>query len=165
MQVNIWGPSDLQYLVAAMKAFIPNATMVHTHSFGPLPDNDGIVMPDSVKFAEPIDLVNDELVKISAILLRPTGRDDPKLVPQKSSVEKGKNESAVFHDANSESGTMRKPGDLSVIYVCELPEIQGKFYPEKAKALGLKPGPKYRDLQLGKPAKSDLFDIMVNSLS
>lgn len=161
MCVNMWGPSGLNYLVAAMKTFIPNAAMVHTHSFGPSPDNDGIVMLDSTKFSEPIKLVDDELVKISAILLRPDGRNDPKSGPQESTIEEGKNESIVSHCASNESGTVIKPGDLSVIYVCELPEIPGKFYPEKAQALGLKPGPKYRALQLNKSVKSDLLDIMV----
>ncbi|KAJ8440007.1 hypothetical protein Cgig2_020495 [Carnegiea gigantea] len=161
MCVNMWGPSGLKYLVAAMKTFIPNAAMVHTHSFGPSPDNDGIVMLDSTKFSEPIKLVDDELVKISAILLRPNGRIDPKSGPQESTIKEGKNESIVSHCANNESGTAIKPGDLSVIYVCELPEIQGKFYPEKAQALGLNPGPKYKALQLNKSVKSDLLDIMV----
>lgn len=141
MCVNMWGPSDLKYLVSAMKAFIPYAAMVHTSSFGPSSDTDGEAVPDSTKFSEPIGLVKDEVVKISAILLQPNGNNEPKLLG---------------------SPEAKKPGDLSVIYVCELPEIQGKFYPEKAKALGLKPGPKYRDLQLQKSVKSDQLDIMVH---
>lgn len=164
MCVNMWGPSELKYLVAAMKAFIPNAAMVHTRSFGPSSENDGVVIMDSTKFSEPITLVNDELVKMSAILLRPSGSSsDPKLLRcQESTVEDGNNESRVSNSANSESGDVIKPGDLSVVYVCELPEIQGKFDPEKAKALGLRPGPKYRDLQLGISVKSDSRNMMVH---
>ncbi|KAJ6963553.1 hypothetical protein NC652_002002 [Populus alba x Populus x berolinensis] len=130
MSVNIWGPSDLKYLVDAMKSFIPHAAMVHTKSFGS--DNVGLV--DANKFIDPIVLINDEIVKISAILLRPS----------------------------QSQGSALKPGDMSVIYLCELPEIMGKFDPEKAKALGLKPGPKYRELQSGRSVMSDLQSIMVH---
>ncbi|KAG5229169.1 zinc phosphodiesterase ELAC protein [Salix suchowensis] len=129
MSVNIWGPSDLKYLVDAMKSFIPHAAMVHTKSFG----NDNVGPVDANKFIDPIVLINDEVVKISAILLRP----------------------------NQSQGSALKPGDMSVIYLCELAEIMGKFDPEKAKALGLKPGPKYRELQSGRSVMSDHQDIMV----
>uniref|UniRef100_A0A804MHE8 Acid phosphatase n=1 Tax=Zea mays TaxID=4577 RepID=A0A804MHE8_MAIZE len=42
-----------------------------------------------------------------------------------------------------------------------LPEIKGKFDPSKAAALGLRPGPKYRELQVGNSIQSDQFDEMV----
>ncbi|KAL5657075.1 hypothetical protein ACJX0J_030238, partial [Zea mays] len=45
-----------------------------------------------------------------------------------------------------------------------LPEIKGKFDPSKAAALGLRPGPKYRELQVGNSIQSDQFDEMFNSL-
>ncbi|XP_021749955.1 tRNase Z TRZ3, mitochondrial-like [Chenopodium quinoa] len=138
--VNMWGPSNLRQLVAAMKAFIPNAAMVHTRSFGPLQDPDKAVS-DLSKFSGPILLINDEVVKLSAILLQPN--------EDKESI-------------NNESETTIKPRDLSVVYICDLPEIQGKFDPEKAKALGLRAGPKYRELQQGKSVKSDHRDIMVH---
>jgi ribonuclease Z len=51
---------------------------------------------------------------------------------------------------------------MSVVYVCELPEIKGKFDPEKAKALGLRPGPKYRELQFGNSVESDRKNVMVS---
>ncbi|KAL9232104.1 hypothetical protein vseg_007247 [Gypsophila vaccaria] len=143
MCVNMWGPSDLNYLVNAMKAFIPSAAMVHTKSFGPTSQLDGIAIPDSKKFSEPFDLINDEVVKISAILLRP------------------ENNGPAFDTDNGDLETALKPGDISVIYVCELPKIQGKFHPEKAKALGLRPGPKYRDLQNGATVKTDDLKITI----
>lgn len=137
----MWGPSNLKHLVAAMKAFIPNAAMVHTRSFGPSQDTDEMAMSDLSKFSEPIELINDEVIKLSAILLRPNEDNE---------------------STEDESKIIIKPGDLSVIYICELPEIQGKFDPEKAKALGLRAGPKYRELQHGNSVKSDHLDIMVN---
>ncbi|XP_076952043.1 tRNAse Z TRZ4, mitochondrial-like [Bidens hawaiensis] len=126
MSVNVWGPSDFKYLVDAMKSFIPNAAMVHTRCFGQ--------SPRSEKVNDLINLVNDEVVKISAILLQPELKD----------------EFAI------------KSSDISVLYICELPEIRGKFDLEKARALGLKPGPKYRELQEGRSVKSDFKDIMVH---
>ncbi|CAN1788963.1 tRNAse Z TRZ4, mitochondrial [Linum perenne] len=129
-EVNLWGPSNLKYLVDAMKCFIPHAAMVHTRSFG----SDMSSQLDTRKSLEPIVLVDDEVVKISALLLRPQGSEGPEV----------------------------KPGDMSVIYICELPEIMGKFDPGKAKALGLRAGPKYGELQKGKSVKSDRDNIMVH---
>ncbi|XVF74547.1 hypothetical protein PTKIN_Ptkin13bG0118600 [Pterospermum kingtungense] len=133
--VKIWGPSDLNLLVGAMKSFIPHATMVHTQSFGPASTSDAASdVPAPTKVADPIVLVKGEVVKISAILLQPHCA--------------GKSEI--------------KPGEMSVIYICELPELMGKFDPKKAAALGLKAGPKYGELQHGKSVKSDRLDIMVH---
>ncbi|KAL2928407.1 tRNAse Z TRZ4 mitochondrial [Bienertia sinuspersici] len=144
-EVNMWGPSNLEYMVAAMKSFIPNAAMVHTHSFGPSQDPAEIAVPDLKLNSGPFELIKDEVVKLSAIILRPNEDNEP-----------------TSCSASDDSGIKLKPGDLSVIYIFELPEIQGKFYPEKAKALGLKAGPKYRELQHNKSVKSDNLDIMVH---
>ncbi|KAH9624165.1 hypothetical protein KSS87_004304 [Heliosperma pusillum] len=145
MCVNMWGPPGLDYLVNAMDTFIPSAAMVHTKSFGPTARPEGIIIPDPTKFTGPFDLVDDEVVKISAMLLHSNENNGP-----------------ASHTSNSEHGTSIKPSAISVIYVCELPKIQGKFHPEKAKALGLKAGPKYRDLQNDISVKSDDLDIMVH---
>lgn len=59
------------------------------------------------------------------------------------------------------TGSTLKPGDIAVVYACELPEIKGKFDPEKAASLGLKPGPKYRELQLGNSVMADNLNVMV----
>ncbi|XP_076898360.1 tRNAse Z TRZ4, mitochondrial-like isoform X2 [Bidens hawaiensis] len=140
MSVNVWGPSDFKYLVDAMESFIPNAAMVHTRCFGQSSKSDGVLLNNNPeKINDQIKLVDDEVVKISAVLLRP---------------ETG--------GVKDESAT--KSSDISVLYICELPEIRGKFDPEKAKALGLRPGPKYRELQEGISVKSDLKDIMSNNL-
>lgn len=141
MCVNVWGPSDLNILVEAMNLFVPNAAMLHTKSFGPSPNVEGVAIWDKQKFSRPVELINDQVVKISAILLQPN---------YLAGLEEERNESVL------------NPGELSVVYVCELPEVQGKFHPEKAKALGLKPGPNYRALQLNKSVKSDELDIMVH---
>ncbi|XP_062156167.1 tRNAse Z TRZ4, mitochondrial [Alnus glutinosa] len=166
MSVNVWGPSDLKYLVDAMRSFIPNAAMVHTRSFGPALSSDVAAMPDLSKSLDPIVLVNDEVVKISAILLQPNCVEGWQLLNEEPISQKGLEE-RMDHiskplSPNSRTGSATKPGDMSVIYVCELPEIKGKFDPAKAMALGLKPGPKYRELQLGNSVKSDHQNIMVH---
>ncbi|XWS20248.1 hypothetical protein CRYUN_Cryun31cG0084000 [Craigia yunnanensis] len=133
--VKIWGPSDLNFLVGAMKSFIPHATIVHTQSFGPAPTSDAVAdVPAPNKATDHIVLFKDEVVKISAILLQP----------------------------HCSGQSQIKPGEMSVLYICELPELMGKFDPKKAAALGLKAGPKYRELQHGKSVKSDRLDIMVH---
>ncbi|XP_013592360.1 PREDICTED: zinc phosphodiesterase ELAC protein 2 [Brassica oleracea var. oleracea] len=124
LSVNVWGPSDLKLLVDAMKCFIPRAAMVHTRSFGPSSTPD------------PTVLVDDEVVKISAITLEP-----PRSMEEES---------------------CSKSGEISVVYVCELAEIMGKFDLEKAKKVfGVRPGPKYSKLQCGESVRSDEKDITV----
>ncbi|KAI5413932.1 tRNAse Z TRZ4, mitochondrial isoform X2 [Lathyrus oleraceus] len=148
MSVNIWGPSELKYLVDAMRSFIPNAAMVHTKSFGPtFGTNESPVQYQS----NPIVLVDDEVVRISAIILQPKGPSQTK----SHSID-------TVDSPNVKKIPAAKPGDMSVVYVCELPEIKGKFDLEKAKALGLRPGPKYRELQLGNSVKSDHQNVMVH---
>ncbi|KAL6850226.1 hypothetical protein ACP4OV_020853 [Aristida adscensionis] len=134
MSVNIWGPSDLDFLAGAMRSFIPNRAMLHTHSFGVEQNVSSSQSKDSVV------ILDDEVVRISAMFVKPR-----------------------YHNgAGSSNDTDLKPGDTAIIYACELPEIKGKFDPAKAAALGLKPGPKYRELQLGNSVQSDQFDEMVH---
>lgn len=163
LKVNIWGPSDLKYLVDAMRSFIPNAAMVHTHSFGLAPRAN-----DTGIFTDPMVLIDDEVVKISAILLRPSCSNMLNLAAGTS--EENRDQSSEPFAPSSQSSprkeeTVLKPGDISVIYICELPEIKGKFDPAKAVALGLKAGPKYRELQLGNSVKSDRQNIMVSHIN
>lgn len=160
-----------------MRSFIPNAAMVHTRSFGQALGSDGAPIPDLREFSDPIVLIDDEVVKISAILLRPSClkgsqivTEEPNMLyPSEVGIEGRRDhlqEPILPHSAgeDSKAGAMVKPGDISVIYVCELPEIKGKFDPQKAVALGLKAGPKYRELQLGKSVMSDRKNIMVGLL-
>ncbi|KAK2971154.1 hypothetical protein RJ640_008578 [Escallonia rubra] len=152
MSVNVWGPSDFNYLVDAMKSFIPNAAMVHTRSFGRAV-SDGAAIHDPRRFDDPLVLIDDEVVKLSAVLLRPSC--------SKISLEESQ-ERLLQQNKDHKAELALKPGEISVIYIVELPEIKGKFDPKKAAALGLRPGPKYRDLQLGNPVMSDRQSIMVH---
>ncbi|KAL6578843.1 hypothetical protein OROMI_009059 [Orobanche minor] len=140
LSVNVWGPSDIKFLVDAIKSFIPNAAMVHTRSFGPASN---YVAKDQL--SDPLVLIDDEVIKLSAVILRPTQAAAPDLQPEGSPTTRA----------------AAKPGDFAVIYICELTDIQGKFDPKRAALLGLKPGPKFRELQLGNSVKSDLQNIMV----
>lgn len=151
LQVNVWGPSDLKYLVDAMKSFVPNAAMVHTKSFGPTLTTDESTVQSQSKLLDPLVLVDDEVVKISAIILQSNRSEGQLLRPSPKTPD----------SPDGKKQPDAKPGDMSVVYVIELPEIKGKFDPEKAKALGLRPGPKYRELQLGNSVKSDRQKIMV----
>nr|CAB3471625.1 unnamed protein product [Digitaria exilis] len=133
MSVNIWGPSDLDFLAGAMRSFIPNRAMLHTHSFGAERNVSSSQSKDSVI------ILDDEVVRISAMFVKPR----------------------YCNGTGSLNDTDSKPGDTAIVYACELPEIKGKFDPAKAAALGLKPGPKYRELQLGNSVQSDKFDEML----
>ncbi|KAG6403097.1 hypothetical protein SASPL_135314 [Salvia splendens] len=147
MPVKMWGPSDFEYLLDAMKSFIPNAAMVNSHSFGPSLGSPSMVLQS---FDNPFVLIDEKVIRISAVLLRPNYED----------VSHGENSGKPTSPEPIKHAT--KPGDLSVIYICELPEIKGKFDPKRAAALGLRPGPKYGALQGGNPVMSDSQDIMVH---
>ena len=133
IQVNIWGPSELDFLAGAMKSFIPNRAMLHTHSFG-------VEHSSSSQSTDASVIIDDEVVRISAMFVKPR----------------------YSNEARSSTDNS-KPGDTAIVYSCELTEIKGKFDPAKAAALGLKPGPKYRELQLGNSVQSDKIDTMVSA--
>lgn len=140
----MWGSSDLGHLVNAMKSFIPNAAMVHTRCFGPTPGLGRSSSGTSMKFDDPVVLLDDEVVKISAVLLRPKTSEASESIEETDLMSNG-----------SKSEKMSQRGDHSVVYICELPEQIGTFYPEKAKALGVIRGPKYGELQRGRSVESD----------
>lgn len=148
MSAQIWGPSNLQNLVNAMRTFVPNASMLHTHSFGVQGDTGVTVQTDS---SSPIVFLEDDLVKISAVFLWPHSNMnvDPK------DEQKG----GETLQSSIDAGLV---GNLSVIYICELPEVMGKFDPKKALEKGLKPGFKYGKLQRGESVMSDDGSQMVH---
>ncbi|KAI3913634.1 hypothetical protein MKX01_035830 [Papaver californicum] len=131
MSVNLWGPSGLQYLVDAMKCFVPNKAVDSSNSFGfaSLSPNGAVALSNKEKFTNHID---SEGLKISAILLKPTT-----------------------------DGAPMSNQDISDIYVCELPEIKGKFDLEKANVLGLKDKSKFHELQLGKSVTVSDTDLTI----
>nr|CAD1843410.1 unnamed protein product [Ananas comosus var. bracteatus] len=162
MSINIWGPSDLDLLVKAMNSFIPRKAMLHTHSFGVSQNGDDSSPSKSSESSDPIVLIDDEVIRVSAIFVRPSCSRrsiDSLEAPKMDSLDRVNYTDGSSH---SETGLTLKPGDTAVVYACELPEIKGKFDPVKAAALGLKPGPKYRELQLGNSVMSDRLNIMVN---
>nr|XP_048336212.1 tRNAse Z TRZ4, mitochondrial-like isoform X7 [Ziziphus jujuba var. spinosa] len=146
-----------------------NFSMVIKPSFQPMLSSIGTTMADQSGFTYSIVLIDDEIVKISAILLQPSSPEESQplneeLMMQYTSEEVLKQRMAhILNPINPKSkASAGKLCDMSVVYVCELPEIKGKFDPAKAVAFGLKPGPKYRELQLGNSVKSDLQNIMVH---
>lgn len=162
-----------------MKSFIPNAAMVHTHSFGAMENSDHTTFSNSEagKHTDPIVLIDDEVVRISAILLRLRNSGKLTDVMNESNVSlltslAREHNTDQIHDPLVQCSdnilikkeSPLKPGDIAVLYACELPEIKGKFDPDKAASLGLKPGPKYRELQLGNSVMSDRLNIMVCKL-
>ncbi|XP_021746358.1 tRNAse Z TRZ4, mitochondrial-like isoform X1 [Chenopodium quinoa] len=131
--VKLRGPSNLKPLVHALKSFIPHASIC-AERFGVNLSSDAQSHTGSSLPEGPFFVCGSAAVKVSAILLQPCISEDSSL----------------------------KPSDVSVVYICELAEIKGKFHNEKADALGLNPGPKRRELKNGKSVKSDRLDIMVH---
>ena len=121
--------------------------------------SDTASMPDSSQFQEPIVLIDDEVVKISAILLRPSCLDrSPHLNEEPVMQNPSERGLDVRMDPNGKTGSIMKPGDMSVNCL----RLRGNLTQPKL-SLGLKPDPKYRELQLGNSVKSDRQNIMVGS--
>ncbi|KAL2612602.1 hypothetical protein R1flu_024294 [Riccia fluitans] len=223
MAVNLWGPSDLNYLVDAMRTFIPSSSIIHARSFGEKegPPASGL---KSATSADTVMLLEDEVVKISAVILHPSPSEDaaqdeqmdveetrptvsletedferkvtsesaqgsvqsaqpwelgfgttetpitpseqkrPRIEQPSISVTDslntgpsvgGKSQPMARSPSVVADEDQRGPKQMAVVYICELPEIAGKFDPAKAKALGLRPGPKYGLLQAGKDVMAD----------
>ncbi|XP_024394982.1 tRNase Z TRZ3, mitochondrial isoform X2 [Physcomitrium patens] len=140
MAVNIWGPSELKYLVDAMRTFVPGASVVHTHSFGGSVGsrNEG-TKAQAEKSSEV--LLEDDVVKITAVLLR-----SQTSLPS----DKKRSKRARVEETTAESSFADESYDVSVAYVCELPEVKGRFDIEKARKFFNRPGPHYGLLQSGK---------------
>ena len=153
MAVNIWGPSDLQYLVDAMRTFVPNASVVHTHSFG---GPGGIEVKSEASGAQV--LMEDDVVKITAVLLKPyslAAKGGSQARSKRARLEQSSS-------AGSEQSVVDEGSDLSVVYVCELPEVKGRFDLKKAQAFFNRPGPHYGMLQAGKSVMGSDGKTMVH---
>ncbi|XP_019252816.1 PREDICTED: ribonuclease Z 1-like [Nicotiana attenuata] len=136
MSFNLWGPPNLDQLVEAMKSFVPNAAMVHTHSVLSMQGSDEASSASSVKFDYLYVPIVYTVVNIFVVLLRP----------------------CCSKVCDSVKEVVLNPGELSVVYICEFPEIKGKFDPVKAAKFGVEPGPKYAQMQCGNPVQSDNLD-------
>ncbi|KAI3852115.1 hypothetical protein MKW98_020114 [Papaver atlanticum] len=139
---SLWSP----IFSRGYENFLPKKAMLHTSSIGPTWTSNRAAVFDNEIFTEPAEIFANEVVKISALLLRPSCYP-----PSNPSFLKP----IALDSQQGLDMTKLKPGDIPAIYFFELPEIIGKFDPKKAMALGLKPGFKFRDLQLGKSVPSD----------
>ncbi|KAH0707918.1 hypothetical protein KY290_010340 [Solanum tuberosum] len=168
MSVNVSGPPDLYLLVKAMESFIPNSAMGYIDSVL-RNGSDEVASASSRKFDRLFAPITDGVVKLSVVLLPPRclkvcgsmkeGSSEPN-TPLVSGSHLAEDLQAQWMNLTAEVAL--NPGELSVIYICELPEIKGKFYPDKAAALGVEPGPKYGQLQRGNSVVSDHQNIIVH---
>lgn len=142
LTAQTWGPSNLQELAKAMRTFIPSGWMDHTHCFRPEEDCRVLAVSDS---SPPILLLEDELIKISAVLLHPANRSE-----------------RSFQNTSESVMSEERKCDVSTVYICELSKVRGKFDPAKALAKGLKAGYKYGKLQRGESVMSDDGSTMVH---
>ncbi|KAJ7198699.1 hypothetical protein O6H91_Y499900 [Diphasiastrum complanatum] len=164
MAVNIWGPSDLRYLVDAMRLFVPQASMFHIHSFGEEVQPASPTTTGHVHGSEGISQFTSGKMHKEQSPTRESSISDASL----SGTSMDADQASDFMeppDVKAESLSMKRscrPGEISVVYVCELPEVKGKFDPAKAASLGLKKGPKYGRLQDGETVMSDDGKRMVH---
>lgn len=133
--------------------------------------SDEVASASSRKFDRLFAPITDGVVKLSVVLL------PPRCVNVCGSMKEGSSEpntplvsgSHLAEDLqeqwmNLTAEVALNPGELSVVYICELPEIKGKFNPDMAAALGVEPGPKYGQLQSGTPVESDHQNITVRRI-
>ncbi|XP_019229304.1 PREDICTED: uncharacterized protein LOC109210357 [Nicotiana attenuata] len=89
-----------------------------------LPRSDEAASASSMKFNYIYVPIVDTVINISDVLLRP----------------------CCSKVCDSVKEAVLNPGELLVVYICELPEIKGKFDPVKAAKFKVEPGPKYAEI-------------------
>ncbi|PHT32231.1 hypothetical protein CQW23_28568 [Capsicum baccatum] len=167
MSVNVWGSPDLYLLVDAMKSLISNGAMGSICSV--LRNGSKEVASASSRIFDRIfSSINDQVVKISVVLMPPRclnvcgSMKDGSSEPNTLLVSGSHLEEDQAQWMNLIAEISLNPGELSVVYICELPEIKGKFHRDKAVALGVEPGPKYYQLQSGNSVESGHQNITVH---
>ncbi|GMH40785.1 hypothetical protein BSKO_08689 [Bryopsis sp. KO-2023] len=142
--LNLHGPLHVRTFLDAVETFVAlQQTDVVASSFGA---NSG---SQPGQFLE--SLVKNEQVTIRPLVLMPEGSagmvDQEELDAEQAETERAK-KSRV--ERSSKNSTACVPGGVpAACYICELSEAAGKFHPERAKALGLQPGPIYAKIQKG----------------
>lgn len=160
--MTVHGPPGLHTLVNAFRTFVNVRDMgLKVMEFGGARD-----VPDSSSTSGggicPRPVVKNDAVSITPVIIRPqaagqgTPGEEPTAKRQKTS-ENGCTSPA----ANTET-TAAAPfgGEMDIAstaiesaaacYICELPDIPGKFLPQKAASLGVPRGPLYGELVKGK---------------
>lgn len=140
--ITLHGPQNSHKLLEAIKTFVPLSGQELTVSnFGALrSDQPGV-------FLAP--LVDEPNVKIQPLFLQPELSSNEAVSPPDSDGEGLSDGSRKKAKVEGRSTVRRTVGVPAACYLCHLSENKGKFYPEKAMALGIKPGPAYSELQNG----------------
>lgn len=136
--MTVHGPTGLYSAANAFKCFVNLKEMgLQVKQFGwQEAESDKLS-----EIGEPV--VETEAVTIIPILVRPVVVDNEAMEPQakKARVDKSKGT-----DNSSVNTHAERPVSC---YVCQLPDIPGKFLPQKAASLGVPRGPMYGQLQKG----------------
>eukprot|EP00898_Chlorokybus_atmophyticus_P008267 jgi/Chlat1/8441/Chrsp80S07923 len=147
----LFGPARLKGFVDAFRNY------VSTRVFG-LQLRE-IFYNDSAQSSGEVPVYEDDLVKISAVVLKaptsePTLLEDVEHAPVLDvNVVNGDNSSPV---KRAKLMNVREPHEhFALVYICQLPPIPGKFDPVQARKLGVKPGPLFGQLQRGESIKLD----------
>lgn len=166
--MTVHGPPGLHTLVNAFRTFVNVRDMgLKVMEFGGARD-----APDSTSTTGsgicPRPVVKNDAVSITPVIIRPgslgnsTPGEEPTAKRQKTS-ENGRSPGANA-SAGTENNATTAPaaagGEMDVpstaiesaaaCYICELPDIPGKFLPQKAASLGVPRGPLYGELVKGK---------------
>lgn len=140
-KVRVHGPQNTYALLDAIQTFVALREEVIVSNFGARSSH------RKGEFLEPI--ATDPNVVISPLVLLPeveinesAQREDAENDDSNESIRK----KPRMEVSQVKDGTLGAP---AACYSCQLSEGKGKFHPEKAIALGIRPGPKYSVLQDG----------------
>lgn len=141
--ITLHGPRNSHMFLNAIKTFIPLSGGELTMS------NFGEAQSDQPgEFLAPV--VDEPNVKIQPLVLQPeltNKQTSPRSDSDGEELSEGRRKKAKVEKGTS---TSQHAKDVpAACYLCCLSENKGKFYPEKAKALGITPGPAYSQLQNG----------------
>lgn len=135
LSLNLYGPEGLVGYDSAVSHVVNKAKLQFNLS----------VLSESCAI-----MYKDDEIQVTGILLGTDNNDGSSASETSSSDE----EEFECKESSAKRSKSARPSFRSVVYLCELADIPGKFDPSKAKALGLPSGPLYAKLVQGNSVKT-----------
>ncbi|DBB10539.1 TPA: hypothetical protein ACH3X3_002076 [Trebouxia sp. C0006] len=139
---DIYGPKGIEHLGKAM-SFYMRMKGVNLHELQPAAPSEPDAVNESTQLipeaAVSSAIIQNEAVSITPVILQPGSEG----------AESQPNKRQKTDDGSLPTGQEQDKAPLAACYICCLTSTPGKFLPQKAKELGVKPGPLFGQLKAG----------------
>lgn len=135
---DVYGPKGIEHLGKAM-SFYMRMKGVNLHELQPAASSEPVTLTGSPEAALSPAIIQNEAVNITPVILQPGS----------SGAESQPNKRQKTDDGSLATVQEQDKVPLAACYICRLSSMPGKFLPQKAKELGVKPGPLFGQLKAG----------------